>query len=227
MRFSTDASLLGAWAELGNAQKVLDIGTGTGVLCLMAAQRHPNADFTALELDENACGQAQENFDASPWSNRISVICQDIRVYAQSKHPSFDAILCNPPYFENSTPSALVSKAQAKHTQNLDFQELLLAVKSLLLKEGALYCVLPSQAAEKFNAIAASFGLFPQKWIWVSHTEGKAPHRFLARYGFSTDETGEGLAKTGITEEKMYLYEADNKHSDAFKKLLQDYFIIW
>lgn len=138
MKVGTDGVLLGAWADVEQARRVLDIGTGTGLIALMAAQRS-QAEVCGVEVDEEAAGQACENADASPWKDRIRIICKPVQAYADGA--GFDVIVSNPPYFQEQTFCPDSQRNGARHTDGLSFEELLEAVSRLLTAEEFLCCI--------------------------------------------------------------------------------------
>ena len=123
MKVGTDGVLLGAWASVQNAHKILDVGTGTGLVALMLAQRSlPDADIIALEIDGAAAGQARENVTRSPWKERVEVVQTDFRDYQSSD--KFDVIVSNPPYFVDSLECPDQQRNAARHNGSLTYEEL-------------------------------------------------------------------------------------------------------
>ena len=124
MKVGTDGVLLGAWTRTGQGCSILDIGTGTGLIALILAQRIPDARITAVELDREAALQAAENVRNSPWAARIEVVEADIRQYATRVSHPFDIIVSNPPFFNSSLHSPSEARTQARHTDSLSYAEL-------------------------------------------------------------------------------------------------------
>ena len=121
MKVGTDGVLLGAWAEVGHSRRLLDIGSGSGLIALMAAQRCPEASVLGVEIDEEACRQARENVADSPYSQRVSILCQDVKNFRSDE--LFDCILCNPPFFTEDTLPDNPMRAQARHTSEFSFMQ--------------------------------------------------------------------------------------------------------
>ena len=134
MKVGTDGVLLGAWVPVRDTdRRVLDIGTGTGLIALMLAQRTAGARITALDVDPACAEQARENADASPWGGRIETVCAPVQAFGAEP---FDLIVSNPPFYDNSLPSPDAARTTARHTASLPFAELLDAVGRLLAPEG-------------------------------------------------------------------------------------------
>lgn len=184
MPVSTDGVLLGAWAPLTEASKILDIGAGSGLLSLMAAQRS-KANITAIELDNDAVIDCSNNINHSPWASRITLIPQCINQWlSQLTQPNlFDHIVCNPPYFDNGPRAATDRRALARHTQGLSFPQLLDAIKTLLHPEGRASLILPTQSLTVFLSLLSAHQLTLLKRVDVASVEGKIPHRHLLLLG--------------------------------------------
>lgn len=153
MKVTTDACALGAWVPLAGAERILDIGTGCGLLALFAAQRVPEARILGIELDPGAAAQAAANFAASPFADRLQLIEGDVRHYQDAPH---DAILCNPPFFSGSTPNRCARLASARHDLNLSLAALLGAIARLLSERGTAWLLLPVDTAQHAAASAAT-----------------------------------------------------------------------
>jgi tRNA1Val (adenine37-N6)-methyltransferase len=160
MKVGTDGVLLGAWAELGESKSVLDIGTGSGLLALMAAQRSSEAHIDAIDIDEAAVIQARENVLASPWNGHIDVFHCSLNNYTLNCIKRYDAILSNPPYFEQSLPSPNHKRTLARHNQTLTSFSLLENSLRLLSENGTLHLILPVKEGETFIQQAEKQSLF-------------------------------------------------------------------
>ncbi len=151
MKVGTDGVVLGAWAAVdGSVRRVLDIGTGTGLIALMMAQRCPDAVVDSVEIDEASAEQAAENFEASPWSDRVAVCQCDINDYCIDER--YDLILSNPPYFVDSLQCPDRGRSAARHTASLPFSDLIESVVRLLESDGRFALILPCREAELFDA---------------------------------------------------------------------------
>ena len=151
MKVGTDGVLLGAWAACDGAKRILDIGTGTGVIALMLAQRNSEAKIHAVEIDETATQRARSNFDMSPWAERLDVECCAVQAFNPAE--KFDLIISNPPYFVDSLLPPDAKRSTARHTHDLSFEELDKAVCRLLADEGRFALILPTAEFEKYLTI--------------------------------------------------------------------------
>ena len=150
MKVGTDGVMLGAWSPVSRARHVLDIGTGSGLLALMLAQRTASTvTIDAVELDEQAAAQAQENAQASPWADRITVHSADIRQWSKENTARYDLIVSNPPYFEEGVKCSTPERERARYTTTLDHYSLLEIAATLITEEGFFCVVLPMEASER------------------------------------------------------------------------------
>jgi tRNA1Val (adenine37-N6)-methyltransferase len=177
MPVSTDGVLLGAWAQYTNAERLLDIGTGTGLLALMGAQRFQHAAITAIDIDSTAINDAKRNFAATEWGARLTLLQGD--VLKQSFSERFTGIICNPPYFNSGEVSHNAQRATARHTHTLAHEQLLQRCHSLLTEEGQASFVLPTPEGEQFIAMAKQQGWFLTRLCRVQTTPKKSCHRLL------------------------------------------------
>ena len=153
MKVCTDSSLFGALIDSSQAENILDIGTGTGVLSLMQAQKS-TAKITAVEIEENAAKQATSNFKASPWSDRINLVLRPVQEFSKEHNLQFDLIISNPPFFKDSFKSPDASVNMARHDSLLPQDELLQSVLSLLTDDGAFWLLLPEYEFDRFESLA-------------------------------------------------------------------------
>lgn len=191
MKVGTDGVLLGAWTDVRHSRRILDIGTGTGLIALMLAQRQAEAVVTAVDIDAEAVSQARENIQESPWKERVSTLLQDIRTY----HPKelFDTIVSNPPYFVDSLRCPDSQRNTARHTDSLDMDALLRQVGHLLTPDGRFSIILPAGQAELLVEAAGRVGLYPSRQTDVITRPGLPKKRTLMelthrRGTFQSDE---------------------------------------
>jgi tRNA1Val (adenine37-N6)-methyltransferase len=218
MKVCTDACLFGAWMADGGWSRepgvgsVLDIGTGTGLLSLMLAQK-TGALIDAVELDENAAEQAAENFEAAPWKDRLQVIRADARTVHLGR--KYDLIISNPPFFENDLKSVDTRRNLALHSEALSLEELLGVIKKHLADDGQFAVLLPYHRKEIFTGLAIDAGYFLAEEVSVKQTPN---HPFFrAMLLFSSKKTGEKKNTIVIRREDQY--------TAVFMDLLKDYYL--
>lgn len=180
MKVGTDGVLLGSWANGG--EHILDIGTGTGLLALMMAQRFEKSLIDAIEIEENAYQQAAQNVAKSVFKDKINIIHSSLQNFAKSNINQYDSIVCNPPYFVNSLKNNKKSKTIARHNDTLPFNELISLAYKLLKTEGTLSLVLPVNIFPLIETEAVIYGFFLNRKISIKTTEKKQPKRVLVEY---------------------------------------------
>ena len=204
MKVGTDAVLLGAWADTSFCRNILDIGTGTGIIALMLAQRS-QATVEAIDIDKEACVQATENAAASPYTERIKVVhasCADFAASNQQKR--YDLIVSNPPYFINSLKCPDNKRTVARHTDTLLLSDLIREAQTLLSPSGRIALVLPYERLEEVKALASANHLYICRQTDVIPTPGAAPKRLLVE--LSTTEENIKNRDTLTIEEARQQY---------------------
>ena len=180
MKVGTDGVLLGAWTDVRHSRHLLDIGTGTGLIALMLAQRCPHSSITAIDIDAEAVGQATENIQSSPWADRVEVNLQDICTFTPDQH--FDTIVSNPPYFIDSLKCPDDQRNTARHTDTLDAERLLKSVDRLLSDDGRFSIILPAEQMDLLIQTACNQGLYPSRKTAVITRPGLPPKRVLMEF---------------------------------------------
>jgi tRNA1Val (adenine37-N6)-methyltransferase len=183
MKVGTDGVLLGAWVDCSNIFRILDIGTGTGLIALMLAQRS-QAQVDAVEIDINAQSDAQHNFSNSPWGNRICLYHQSIQHFTIGKSGIYQLIVCNPPFFKNSLKTPHESRNIARHNDELPIEELLACVVQLLLPDGNFSIIIPANDFNEYEKSARMVNLFVHRKTWVKPTPSGNPKRTLVSFKF-------------------------------------------
>lgn len=181
LKVGTDAVLLGASATIdGNESQVLDVGTGSGVIALMIAQRSPRCMICGIDIDPPSAREAAANFKASPWKGRLDSVCSSLGDFVPGCQ--YDLIISNPPYYDSSLRNPDERKAAARHTDTLDFPALCSFASRWLTQTGRLSVIIPEDRLETFRRTAASFGLVPFRILHVRTTATKAPSRAVAEF---------------------------------------------
>jgi tRNA1Val (adenine37-N6)-methyltransferase len=218
MKVGTDAVLLGAWARVANANRILDIGTGSGIIALMVAQRSmPTTRIDAVEIEEQDAAQAAENFSGSPWSERLHIHVGPIQGFTPPGAASpYDAIVSNPPYFINSQEPPNKRRHEARHTVTLDHVALLGAADRLLQPQGTLNVVLPFTEGLQFIDLAKQQGFFCTRQYSFRTREGKPIERWLLEFSRNERETETG---------EILLYKEKLEWSDSYVELTRDFYL--
>ena len=216
MKVGTDGVLIGAWANCEKAEAVLDIGTGTGLIALMLAQRS-NAHIDAIEIDKLACEQAAGNVEKSPWQSRIEIIHKSLQEYYIEIDKKYDLIVSNPPYFQNSLFASDESRTNARHNSNLEFDDIIDAALKLLDEKGTLSIILPYLEGTMFVLKASEKGLYCVRQTNVLPNPGKQPKRLLLEFK---------KIKMPLVEQEIII-ELNKRHeySEAYKNLTKDFYL--
>lgn len=220
MKVGTDGVLLGSWEAIhGAPSHILDIGTGTGLLALMMAQRFPTAHVTAIDIDGGALADAALNISMSPFSSRISLVGESLQTFAA--HPAaccrYDVIVCNPPYYDSSMRPPDTSRATARHTGTLPFPDLARAAFRLLSPSGVLCVILPTESLRLFTAETALAGLTLTAHYAVKTVPRKTPRRHLLRFSKNHD--------ADMIHETVTLMDADGSRSVWYSHAMRDFYL--
>ena len=219
MKVGTDGVLLGAWAPLYNyPDTILDIGSGTGLLALMLAQRSEAEKIDAVEIDEDAFSECVENFEESPWSDRLYCYHASLGDFTEEFFEDiyYDLIISNPPFYSENYKSGNEKRDKARFNDTLPFEELIACTEGLLSEKGIFCVILPYKEEAHFIKKAAEYGLYPFK---VCHVKGMT----------NTDIKRSLLAFTRvpakITYEQLIIETARNEYTEDYKKLTQDFYL--
>ncbi|OIR00132.1 tRNA1(Val) (adenine(37)-N6)-methyltransferase [mine drainage metagenome] len=228
MKVTTDACLFGAWcAFVVNRQpsaahrsssivrRLLDIGTGTGLLSLMLAQKNSDIKIDAVEIDEHAATQAASNFQSSPWKERLQVHQTSIQQFNPSNQ-LFDFIISNPPFFHNDLKSDHAKRNLALHSEALSLEELLQSIKNNLTADGKFAVLLPYHRTAYFEKIAGTEKFYPEEKISVQQTP---QHPFFRTMLLFSNQPATSTQKEIIIKDEF------NDYSTEFKELLKDYYL--
>lgn len=215
MKVGVDAVLLGSWIDLTDNQRVLDVGTGCGVIALMATQKNNTAFIDAIEIDKNAFIEASQNFANSLWNNRLNAINIDFLEF--NSENLYDHIISNPPFFSNSLQSTCQERNLARHTDTLPLKKLIKKSASLLKKDGKFSVILPFSEKNSFIEDCLAQNLFLSRQLKVHTDEKSDAKRILLE--FSTK-------KSDIISQELFIYKADRSdYTSEYKKLTQDFYL--
>lgn len=231
MKIGTDGVLLGAWAGKGVSKSLplggdsegapslsaLDIGTGTGLIALMMAQRFPSATITGIDIDSGAVDEAKRNVVASPWKERIKIMHSALQDMTENEQ--FDLIVSNPPYFGQQSTAEGLQRTIARHTDCLPTETLMMKVARLLKdNENSAFCViLPPDTTAEADRWAAIYGLFLRRRTWIKTKNSKPVKRVLSEYGKTPSDS--------ITEYSEVLLDSEGKRSEWYRRLTDDFYL--
>lgn len=230
MKVGTDGVLLGAWAEGG--QRILDIGSGTGLISLMMAQRFPEAQVWGIDIDPDACMQARENVAASPFADRVGIACcalqnlseehlvrgsEELLEMKEGEGNLFDAIVSNPPFFVNGLKNPDSKRAMARHSDSLPFPVLMKGVRRWLSDEGVFSAIVPADVLESFVSEAYCSGLSLVRQCGVKTVERKQPKRYLV--AFSKRRAGMMDKCTEI------MTDSEGNRSEWYAKITEEFYL--
>ena len=216
MKVGTDGVLLGAWADCEGAKNILDIGTGTGVIALQMAQRNPEAQIRAVEIDETAAHRARANFDLSPWAERLTVEQSAVQEFEPSE--KFDLIVSNPPYFVDSLLPPDAKRSTARHTDTLSFEDLTYGVLRLLSPDGHFALILPPPEMERMLS-AARGRLFVRRRCEVWTTPQSGARRIMAEL------SQQPPAQPPQSEKLIIEDRGPMGYSEDYKRLTRDFYL--
>ena len=210
-RVGTDAVLLGVLCNVERSKRILEVGSGTGIVSLMAAQRNPKAQILALDINEEAVKLTEMNFLNSPFSDRMKAELQDFKKIETDE--KYDLIISNPPYFEENSSSKDIIARQQKE---LGFYELIKKAAELLTSDGLLSVIIPFESGEEFITIAEEFQLFLHKRINIQGAEGSKTKRLVLEFG---------LRKEMFTEDDFVIEKSPRKYSDQYLELTKEFHV--
>jgi len=219
MKVGTDSDLLGALAAGG--KRILDVGTGTGVLALMMAQRFTDAKVTAVEIDDEAVLDARRNFEESKYADRITLVHDSFQHFLTTNitdEAMFDSVVCNPPYFDRSLECPTLGRTRARHSSSLPFSVLAEGVASLLDERGTFTVCIPPEVLSDFNAACFLAGFWLRESINIKSVPEKGTKRHILIYQ-------KGIAECTTKEQTFCMRNTDKTVSEWYKETLKDFLL--
>lgn len=214
LKVGTDAVLLGAWTNIDKAKLILDVGTGSGVIALMLAQRtEEGTSIDGVEIEETDTLQAKENVLRSPWSNKVTISQRAIQEFEPTN--KYDLIVCNPPYFVDSLLPPKANRAQARHAQSLTAEELIAHSLRLLNQTGRLSVILPTMEGDRFKTRALSRLHLVRETAFFSR-QGKPQERWLLEFSRIASK---------LVRDQLVLYDSTDKKTEAYMNLTKDFYL--
>ena len=217
MKVGTDGVLLGAWVSIENSpQSILDIGAGTGVISLQLAQRSLAETIDAIEIDNDAYEQCTENFENSPWADRLFCYHASIQEFVSEIEETYDLIISNPPFYSENFKSENSARDIARFTDALPFDHLAISAAHLLSENGTFAVILPKKEETHFIEIAAKSNLFPKRICTVKGTPTSEEKRSLLEFTFQKNNPS---LETLVLETKRHLYTKE------YRDLVKDFYL--
>ncbi len=217
MKIGTDGVLLGAWTSVeNNPFSVLDIGAGTGILSLILAQRSDAQQIEAMEIDENAYEQCSENFENSPWNDRLFCYHASLLEFVEEVEDKFDLIICNPPFYSEDYKTDSKARDLARFNDAMPFEHLIYAVANLLTKNGLFSVVIPSKEESRFIELASTANLFTKRILHVKGNPNSDIKRSLIEFTFTQQNTK-------ISE--LVIETARHKYTEDYINLTKDFYL--
>lgn len=218
MKVGTDSILLGGWADVSDITgKILDIGSGSGLLALMLAQRTTDSvQIDAVELDDNAALQATENFALSPWAGRVALHHCALQSFAAQTSSRYDLIITNPPYYQPGVECRNPSRGTARYTSELSHQTLLKHARALASNKGKMAVVLPCDISADFMQLAAGEGWFLLRHTEVAEFANRAPHRALMLFG---------VEPVSLQSDRLIIRDESKVYSNDFRELTNAFYL--
>ena len=217
MKIGTDGVLLGAWVSLdNNPESILDIGAGTGILALQLAQRSFAETIEAIEIDEDAFEQCVENFEASPWGDRLFCYHASAQEFANEVEEEYNLIISNPPFYSDDYKSDDSARNTARFESSLPFRDLAIMAFQFLSEDGIFALILPKKEENNFIELASEVGLFPKRICRVRGTTTSEVKRSLLEFSFQ---------KTEIIYEELTIEISRHVYTEKYKNLVKDFYL--
>ncbi len=216
LKVTTDGCLLGAIATCPNPKRILDIGTGTGLLALMLAQKYPTAEITGIDVQPEATDLAAKNFASSPWASNLKVVNQRIQEFSTPLVKPFDLIISNPPFFAGHLPNQDSSKALALHNDGLPIKALLEAGSALLTNEGCFWMMYPAYEADQCLKLAEAMDFFlAETWLIYNSQKGSVFRKVMCLK----------KQQSVVQEQELIIRTTSGTYTNDFIELLKPYYL--
>ena len=217
MKIGTDSVLLSAWTSIeNNPDSILDIGAGTGILSLMLAQRSDAQNIEAIEIDDDAFEQCSENFENSPWSDRLFCYHASLLEFTEEIEDKYDLIICNPPFYSENYKSSNASRDQARFNDAMPFEHLMYAVAKLLITTGVFSVIVPFKEELRIIELAKSVQLNPQRILRVKGSPSSDFKRSLIEFSFGSHK---------VTLEELIIETLRHQYTKEYIDLTQDFYL--
>ncbi len=215
MKVGVEAVAFGAWCHVNEASRALDIGSGTGILSLMLAQRNDSVNVLGIEISQRASEQANENFQRSPWSKRLR--CENLDFLDFVPDELYDLIVSNPPFFKAGIKSVSLERSAARFEENLPLNELVSRASSFLKPKGKCCFMLPLDRRDELVQLAELVGLYPERLTEVQSTANKPPARLFSQFGRACG--------ANCIQDVLQIYASESKYTDSFRNLTEAFYL--
>ncbi len=216
MKVGTDGVLVGAWADVEGATSILDIGSGCGLIALMMAQRSKAKRIDAIEIDPASAEQAGHNVANSPWQKRIQVINTSLQIFSKNQSRTYDLLVSNPPFFENSLKPGDRKKNLSKHTDSLSFTELLMHASRLMHNDSRFCVILPWDQQVRFTNLALAAGLYKTKELSIIPREGRITNRIIMELR---------RKRQANASQQIAIRSRDGSNTAEYRNLTRDFYL--
>ncbi|ULC60913.1 methyltransferase [Flaviramulus sp. BrNp1-15] len=217
MKIGTDSVLLGAWTSIEKLPfSVLDIGSGTGILSLMLAQRSNAEVIDALEIDDNAYEQCVDNFEHSQWGDRLFCYHASLEEFAEEIEDQYNLIICNPPFYSENYKTESQQRDLARFNDAMPFEHLLQSVSKLLIQDGLFSVIIPFKEEERFVSLASKFNLYPNRILHVKGNPTSEIKRSLIEFTFN---------KSDIKKEVLIIETERHRYTEDYINLTKDFYL--
>jgi len=217
MKIGTDSVLLGAWAPCENETRILDIGTGSGILALMMAQRNTGIPVDAVEIEQSAAALAHENVQLSPWTWQIQVFNQSIQDFSPAVQQKYSLVICNPPFFTDSLKAPGKARNMARHNDTLSVSDLLESISKVMTEQGKAAIIIPADDYENWRIKASGFSLFPLQVTRVKSFPKHKAHRVLVTFS--------RRKQPPVPENEFIIYLLPSRYSKSYKELTKEFYL--
>lgn len=217
MKVGTDGVLLGAWVDCSQAQKILDVGAGTGLIAIMLAQQNPKAQITGIEIEENAYRQSLQNVNLCRWKDRIVIINNSYQeFYKEKTEAGFDLIVSNPPFYDNSHSAESEKRTLARHTSSLSFEVLITISSKLLHTKGLFSVIIPTNEKENFIRLAKENSLYLKRITTIFPNFEKLSKRTLLEFS---------KEKNKPKYDELTIEISRHNYTEKYKKLTKEFYL--
>lgn len=222
MKIGTDAVLLGAWTSIeNNPFSILDIGAGTGILSLMLSQRSASDLIDAIEIDDDAYEQCVDNFEGSPWGDRLFCYHASLEEFVEDIEEQYDLIICNPPYYSEDYKSENTSRDLARFQDAMPFDHLVESVSKLLSESGIFSVIIPFKEEDMFSTLASKYNLFPSRILHVRGNPTSEIKRSLIEFSFRDSES----YRDDIDLQELVIETERHQYTEGYINLTKDFYL--